>query len=455
MNTAVRFPVILPSETQSREFDAKLVLAGLLAERGHPVYVGSRIEIHNRIHTLPRGLYLAKDIRNSSRRMFRILGRLGFEIAAWDEEAFIFSDEASYHAKRVHPDNLGQIKTFFALGARNKALIESAPGYRGTPVHVTGNPRIDMLGPRCRGFFDAQVEALRNRFGDFILINSNFGQVNHFLPDQVIARRADGSLTNTGDTSSDFWKFRLKVFDAFKLLLPELAQAFPDRQIVLRPHPAEAHETWRVAAGAAPNVHVVHEGSVYPWIRASAVAVHNGCTTGLESFLLDHPVIVYQPVRSAEFDDMLANQVSAPVFSGDDLIAAISSVLAGKALPQPAPEVRAQVEDFFGPLDGTLASERMDEIIARESESWFMEPPAAVDRLLGNIEAVGRGAVKAINSYRPGHKNSRGYNQHRFPGMSETEVGERLSRLSQVLGRFSGLAVRQVSGNIFCVSRQD
>ena len=116
MTTHSRFPVILPSETQTREFDAKLLLAGFLAERGHEVYVGSRIEIHNRIHTLPRGLYLAKDIRGSSRRIFRILRRLGFEIAAWDEEAFIFSDPVSYQTKRVHADCLRQIKAFFALG---------------------------------------------------------------------------------------------------------------------------------------------------------------------------------------------------------------------------------------------------------------------------------------------------------------------------------------------------
>lgn len=51
-----RFPIILPSETQTRELDAKPLLAGILAERGPPVLVGSRIEIHNRIDALPGGL---------------------------------------------------------------------------------------------------------------------------------------------------------------------------------------------------------------------------------------------------------------------------------------------------------------------------------------------------------------------------------------------------------------
>jgi hypothetical protein len=53
--------LIIPSELQVREFDSKLLLACLAAERGYPSVVGSRVEIHNRITGLPRGIYLAKD----------------------------------------------------------------------------------------------------------------------------------------------------------------------------------------------------------------------------------------------------------------------------------------------------------------------------------------------------------------------------------------------------------
>ena len=457
MTARPRFPVILPSETRSREFDAKLLLAGFLAERGHPVYVGSRIEIHNRIHTLPRGLYLAKDVRGSSRRIFRILGRLGHEIVAWDEESFVLIDEASYHANRIDPGNLNRINAFFALGNRNKALIESAPGYPGTPVHVTGNPRTDLLTGRCRGFFDAEVAALRERYGAFILINSNFGRVNHFLKDRVVARTADGGLANLNpaDGSPAYWRFRLDVFEAFRKLLPVLAETFADRQIVLRPHPAELHETWRAAASGAANVQVIHQGSVHPWILASAVVIHNRCTTGLEAYLLDRPVIFYRPVQSAEFDDMLANRVCTPAATLDELIATIGSALDGQALAGPATDIRAQVEEHFGPLDGTLASERMGAIIAEAGEGWFDKTPTVLDKARGYIEAVGRGAVKAINAHRPGHKNSRVYGEHRFPDISEADVGKRLARLSNALGRFPGLEVRRVRGNIFRISKRD
>jgi surface carbohydrate biosynthesis protein len=449
-----RFPIILPSETQSREFDAKLLLASMLAERGHPVYVGSRIEIHNRINALPRGLYLAKDVRDSSRRIFRIMGRLGFAIAAWDEEALIFTDPATYHERRVDPENLDRIKAFLAWGARNRDMIASAPGYRGTPIHVTGNPRFDLLTPRCRGFFDPEVAALRARFGEFILINSNFGRINYFVARDAVRETADGRLVNLGAGTEAFWRFRIAVFEAFKAVLPVVARAFPERQVVLRPHPGEAHEVWRAAAQGLRNVTVIHEGNVHPWILASAVAIHNGCTTGLESYLLGHPVIAYQPVTSEEFDRQLPNLVSTPVHSPESLIAILEALFAGTPPAPPGPEAQALAEEFIGPLDGTLASERIDALIAAEGEGWLADRPPFAVRARGHLAAVRRRISKTVNSYRPGHKNSRAYSLHRFPGLSETEVRTRLARLGKELGRFEGLGAHRVSGNIFVIARR-
>ncbi|HUS97142.1 MAG TPA: surface carbohydrate biosynthesis protein [Hyphomicrobiaceae bacterium] len=446
------FPVILPSETQSREFDAKLLLAGCLAERGHPVYVGSRVEIHNRIQALPRGLYLAKDVRRSSRRMFRIMHKLGFAIVAWDEEAIIVTDPTTFHKSRIDEENLNRIKAFFALGVKNRELIETAPGYRNTPIYETGNPRIDLLRPQCRHIFDSEVDALRARFGEFILINSNFGRLNHLLTSDTAIQTPDGGFINLGAGTSDWWAFRVKLFTAFKALLPALARAFPDRHVVLRPHPSEAHEVWREAARGLSNVTVVHEGNVYPWIMASAVAIHNGCTTGLESYLMDHPVITYQPVTSDEFDGQLPNRVSAPVFSLEQMISTLESLFAGVPLPPVRSEAGLSVEHYVGPLDGTLASERIDALIAKHGEEWMGPRPSLPIRMFGYAGSVSRHVEKTINSFRSGHKNSRSYAEHRFPVMSQADVEVRLGRLSKVLDRFSKLIVRQIHPNIFRVS---
>ena len=86
--------LIIPVENQTRELDAKLLLACAAADRGFSVILGSQARIHYSMATYPRGVYLAKSMRSLDEKMFGIIRMLGHEIVAWDEEALIrFSDE--------------------------------------------------------------------------------------------------------------------------------------------------------------------------------------------------------------------------------------------------------------------------------------------------------------------------------------------------------------------------
>jgi surface carbohydrate biosynthesis protein len=447
------YPIVLPSETRTREFDAKLLLAGMLAERGHPVYVGSRIAIHNRIQTLPRGLYLGKDVRRSSRKVFEIMARRGFAMACWDEEALVVANAKTYQEKRVDPPTLAHVAAFFAAGPQGRRLIETAPGYPGTPIHETGNPRLDLLSPRCQAYFQDEVDALRARFGDFVLINSNFGALNHFMPELAARRDASGAFVNLSSGSQDWWDYRLRVFESFKALLPALAAALPERTIVLRPHPSENHGLWRDLSAGHPNVAVLHEGHVYPWLLASKVAIHNGCTTGLESYLMGHAVIAYEAVTSDRFPEQLPNRVSTKVESFDALVAAVRGLFAGTPLAGPGAGADAAAAEVVGARDGVLASERIDAVIAADGAGWIPPLPSVATRLAGWIDGMARWAGKAVNAYRPGHKNNRAYAQHRFPDMDEAEAQARLARMARLMGRFEGLTIRRVGPNIFRLDR--
>ncbi|MFV0474118.1 MAG: surface carbohydrate biosynthesis protein [Pikeienuella sp.] len=447
------YPIILPSETQNREFDAKLLLAGHLAASGRRVTVGSRMAIHKRVHLMEPGLYLAKDVNPSSRTMFGILDKLGFSIVAWDEEGVLIVDQPTYHARRVSPENMPYLRAFLAWGEVGRELIESAPGWRGAPVHVTGNPRTDLLGPRYRGIYREEAEALRARFGDFILINSNFGSLNHFLKGAGVTRDDNGKFLNTGVGNADWWGFRLAVLESFREMLPALADAFPDRKLVLRPHPAESPDMWRALAGGRANVEVIHEGAVYPWLLASAVAIHNGCTTGMESYLMDHPTISYQAATSAHFPPALPDRLSRVARSLPELEEMLRAVLAGAAAPMDEAAIRADVERHVGPLGGEGAAKRIAGLVEANSAAWAPPRRALPIRAEGFARSAIRAAIKTANGYRPGHKNSRAYTKHRFPGLTRDEVAARLARLSALGGGWSGLRVTERAGDVFDIER--
>ena len=177
-----RSTLILPVENQVRELDAKLLLACVAAERGFPVVMGSRALVHYRVSSIPRGVYLAKSLRRLSEKMFSILDNLGHDIVAWDEEALVrYPDVSYYYGRRLSPKTMRLTTALFAWGPENKALFRNYPGYDGTPIYVTGNPRTDMMRPELRGYYAEEIERIHERYHRFVLVNTNFGWNNHFL----------------------------------------------------------------------------------------------------------------------------------------------------------------------------------------------------------------------------------------------------------------------------------
>jgi surface carbohydrate biosynthesis protein len=174
--------IIMPVEIQDRELDAKLLLACVAAERRFPVLIGSRAYIHFQAASVPRGVYMAKSMKTRSIRMFGILCQLGHEIVAWDEEGLLREPDPVYHRRRLSSVAMSRIAHLIAWGEDNARTFRGYGGYHGAPIHVIGNSRIDLLRPELREFYQVEAKSIRERLGEFILINTNFSQVNHFYP---------------------------------------------------------------------------------------------------------------------------------------------------------------------------------------------------------------------------------------------------------------------------------
>jgi len=447
--------ILLPVETQTREFDGKLLTACSIAERGVPVILGSRVEMHMSIARLPGGFYHAKDVRRPSCRIFRIMRGLGYRISVLDEEALVYFSPSSYHSHRVAECAMADVDEFFAWGPDNVRLIETAPGYHGQPIRVPGNPRMDLLRPDLRGYFEPQVREYRERFGEFILINSNFGTVNHYFPNLSRVTATGVRLAKSikpESFMSEAFTFRAQIMEAFLELLPRLADAFADTPIVIRPHPAENHDTWRRAARGRANVHVIHEGNVYGWLLASAVKVHNGCTTAVESFLLGQPSVAYRPHRSELYELGLPNSLSLCADSDDVLLETIKGLLEQPERAAPTTEQNGIAAHYFSALDGRLAADRTaDELIRLREESAGRPRPGLPARLAATASATVREVEKRINERRPNHKNSLAYTRHRFPGIDAGAIDRQIADYSRLLGRFGTLRARAVGKNLFAI----
>ena len=453
MNEAVS-TLILPVENQTRELDAKLLLACVAAERGYPIIIGSRTLLHFGIASYPRGVYLAKSMRPLSEKMFNIMRLLGHEIVAWDEEALVCSPDKSYHyARRQSPKTMKSVSALFAWSPDDARVLREYPGYAGAPIHITGNPRIDVMRSEVRGYFDGQVVALREQYGKFILINTNFGWANHFLPKMM---EINASLRPGDKHIEGTMLHRRALYAHFQEMVPLLAKAFPERTILVRPHPIESHEPWQEIAARHENVIVAAEGNVVPWLMACDVLLHNGCTTSLEAAVLQTPSIAYLPVRSEEFDNHLPNALSHPALDTQSLIEKVTAILEGRIGPLDSAESRRLIDLHIAARKGKLACDRMVDVL---DDMGFRKnlPPASGrgKRFEGWVRAELRTAQKKRNGRNPGHRNSPEYHDHRFPEIPIMEMRSRIAGFAEQLGRFENVCVTPVSPHVFRVERVD
>ena len=458
---------IIPVESQVREFDPKLLLACVAAERGFRSVIGSRRQIDFQANRLPLGIYLAKSQTVRSAKMFRILRKLGHEIAVWDEEALVHPPPEIFFTRKLSAKTLQYVTHHFAWGEDNAELLRGFPDLpAGTRIHITGNPRGDMLRPELRPFFEPEVDELRKTYGDFILVNTNFNHVNAFFPGQNMLQEpiqagqepkfGRASRGMTPDYAIGLQTHKQALFEHFQQLIPDLERAFPDLTIIVRPHPIENHEVYRKIARQCQRVKVEQSGNVIPWLLATKALVHNSCTTGLEAYALGVPALTYRARIDEHYDYgfyRLPNLLSHECFDFEQLCDSLEQVLAGELGGAGGSERRELIDHSLAALDGPLACERIVEVLEELSaEASERSLPGRLERCRGAFAVIWRRLGKQFQSLKPATVNNPEYHQHRYPELSLDEVRNRASRFRKLLGNPTEIRVEQVSHEIFQIS---
>jgi len=466
MNTSAT-TLIVPVETQVRELDAKLLLSCVAAERGFPVMIGSRTFLHFQVASIPRGVYLAKSMRSLSIRMFKIMRQLGHEIVAWDEEVLIHPPPDTYFTRRLSPEATQYVSHLFAWGQENVELLRQYPDLpEETPIHITGNPRGDMLRAEMYPYFEGEVERLRDIYGDFILINTNFPDINAFTPTlnlflpaedpQEEPKFGQAGLGMSREFAEGLRDHKQAILDEFTQLIPALEQAFPELTIVVRPHPSENDKIYHDLAQRCERVRVTNEGNIIPWLLAMKVMIHNGCTTGVEAYALRVPAVTYQATVNDLYDyefQGLANLLSHQCFNFEELQVTLAQIFAGKLGPPDGKERKDLMDHYLAAQEGPLACERIIDVLEENGYGEKQPPNIQIgDYAQGWINNKLRTAVKQVNMRRPGPNSKLAYHDRRFPEISVQEIEKKIARFGQLLNRFDTIHVEPHSKHIFRIS---
>ena len=444
--------ILIPVESQVRELDGKLLLACTAAAKGFTSIIGSRSHIHFYSSRINNCIYIAKSMRRFSERMFKILHQLGHKIVAWDEEGLVRLPDQQYYMHRLSPVTFSYIDHLFAWGESNARVFRNYSGYKQQPIHSFGNPRIDIIRPELRSYFQPEVDSIVKAHGNYILINTNFGQINHFIPS--LGKKETSRDKNFAENSSDQFTSRrhahkTELFSHFRQTIPLLADTFPDIKFVVRPHPSENTETWKKLLGNKANTFVSNEGNVIPWIMGSKALISNGCTTSIESTILGKPTLGYYPVFNDEVDDIIPKALCDIATSGQELVIKIRHSLAHQDNSSPLPVI---LNEHIANLSGPLAC---DNIINTLYDAYYHLEQAKIpldSRIKGFIHNEARTLVKHYNSMKKEHRNSSNYHKHRYPEISTEYIHEKIKRLDHLTNRFEAIEVKQISKYIFKIT---
>nr|WP_263326532.1 surface carbohydrate biosynthesis protein [Neobacillus sp. Marseille-Q6967] len=347
--------LFIPVEIKLRELNAKLLLTYHALRRNYNVIIGEAHKIYENAAEFPKGILFSKGYTlNNMHRNFTAK-ETGHILVELDEEG-LFEKESLILDLRTDEKLFSLIDHIYCWGKYHEGLLlKKFPQFK-EKIFITGNPRFDLLRKKYRNLFGEEVKKIREQYKDFILVNTRF------------------SFYNTHNGFNPKEEELRKLYDHFIILVRELSYKYPNLNFVVRPHPGESMDSYRRELDGCKNVFVVHSGNIIEWILASQLVIHNGCTTGIESFLVDKPVISYIPFESASIKEFLPDEISIKI----PYISQIDSLIGyyisrRKSIPSYEMNYRKNVLFQYYPINGNYSYENilnhLDNIVIKKDGS--------------------------------------------------------------------------------------
>lgn len=437
--------LFLPLEVVKREYLGRLSLAVEMAARGMPVFIGhKKWIIRLALETQEPGIFFYKDAALDEWFVPGLLDK-GFGLVAQDEEAgIIYSDYGEFYRRRRSLENVPNLHRFFSWGEEDYAFLKHrfCGGDRCNIVN-TGAVKTIFWGPHGARYFSDEIDAIRRRYGRYVIVVSNFAVGNSYVSEADLLELGGKNDQNLRALYRQRYEKESRLM-RFAVQAAGRIAARTDYQVIVRPHPTESVARWKSETRNLDKVHVEPEGDLTPWILASDAVLHNSCTSGIQAAASGVPVIAFGE-EAADFagECSVPNDVSVPAIGIEEILEAISD-LQGR-WERTEPERRALVARKLTGV-GSL------EPLKRSAESLLAlsgEPNREGNRELGGDSMLYD--VKEIyrtSRWRAGTRR-RVLDQSKRPTIKKREIRRDVARLGRLLGHGHGIDVDRVGRNAY------
>ena len=330
--------IYLHCEITIRELDSKLLLAVKAAARGHNVVICEINEFMRGLKSksIRPGIFHTKSLTPSDDKIsiHQTVIDNDFVITSIDEEGGIVDPGYERFAKiRYSEHTLNQSSAAYGWGPEDVNTLKKFYPKFTSKIHMTGSPRADLWSPIFSDYWGIPPNAPKK---PYLLISSNINWANNIKP----LHETLNTQRNLGYHKRDPEMFRKRIksmsddylkLDAYIEAIKHLAKNKKGYDIVLRPHPVENLEAWKIYLHGIPNVHVIRDGSITPWINNAFAVMHNSCTTAIETTFIGKPLVTYVPFKMVH-DWEIPNKLGYKVESLDELSNTLNSIFDNEKL---------------------------------------------------------------------------------------------------------------------------
>lgn len=444
----------IPIEILARELDGVLYLALHLAARGLPTLIGERMV--DRIVRRARQPVIYFDSDQNPDVNDAVLATGGRVINLNGEGlAPLDGPEPVANFLKIAP-HVSRICAWGEVSAQ--ALRQGLPEDRQDLVTVTGYHSFDLAKEKFWPYYrDADI--VRRHGEGYLLINTNFN-CNHAMGlERYIKMLASmpewGVYANPAyvEFRRNIAKYQANLIGPFVDMARHLARTFPERHLIIRPHPSEYLGFYLHALRGLPNVFVERAGSVRRWIASAAAVIHHDCTTGAETLLMGKPLIRFQPILDTTLTAPMLWQLGKQARTPEEV-----AEIVGQG-PFTAQEQEAQLDilrPYFANIEGLACRKLADMAAAYAAESggsgWVPRPVG----LWEGLKAWRKHLSKLLRAQQPGHNGRKvRYALNKFRSLPQAEVLGRLDRLRALEPGLPRVAVERLALHTYLIRPAD
>ncbi len=294
-------------EVKGRELRGRAKIAAEARKYGISTILGPTWLLYHWLPNLPPGIVLTKTMGHFDRNMMIMAIKAGHLVAGMDEEVFGIKGHTPYLEAFTDPKAAGLADIICAQGPD---YVNAFP-FPVTPT-VTGSPR-ELSYKKSSGndilvcTYTGCINAANISFSDAV---ARILKVGPSLKSSAGEHRAQ--ITRGAIIQESTYIER-----TYQSVLA-LADAFPDRKIVLRTHPAENGSVWKFSQ---PNISIDKSASIYDALESSGVIVYvSSCTTGLDAFMAGVPA-----VRIGQGGHGISSEMHTMAESPQDVVTAVKA----------------------------------------------------------------------------------------------------------------------------------